>query len=78
MYYRRRHIDQLADRLARRGARLLGPDFSVGDGALDRFIDLPPYHLGEGLMHAEAFHPANQLAHLKIVHDGIPCTCYPA
>jgi hypothetical protein len=76
VYYRRADIERLADSVAARGARLLGPDFTIGAGVLDRYVDVPPFQLGEGLMHAEPFLPALQLAHLKVALDGIPCTCY--
>jgi SAM-dependent methyltransferase len=76
VYYREADIRRLAEHLSGRGARLLGPDFSIGDGVLDRYVDVPPFQLGEGLMHAEPFGAALQLAHLKVALDGIPCTCY--
>ena len=38
-----RHFTELANRLERAGHRVGPLDFDVGDGVVDRYIDLPPY-----------------------------------
>lgn len=39
----RRHFEELADRLEREGHVVAPLDFATGNGALDRFVDVPPY-----------------------------------
>ncbi len=71
----RKHFEQLAERLLHQGHKMLGPDFHVGDGVLDRYIDLPPFFLKENARTAEQWgnvHPA----HLKLAVDRYACTCY--
>lgn len=46
--YQRRHIEALGERLARAGHHLLPVDFAGGEGLLDRFVDLPPFHNPDG------------------------------
>jgi 2-polyprenyl-3-methyl-5-hydroxy-6-metoxy-1,4-benzoquinol methylase len=41
--FERRHIEALGRRLAEAGHRLLPVDFAAGQGALDGFVDLPPF-----------------------------------
>jgi SAM-dependent methyltransferase len=41
--YQRRHIEALAERLMAEGHSVLPIDFDLGDGVLDRFVDLPPF-----------------------------------
>ncbi|MDD2723476.1 MAG: hypothetical protein PHH59_05550 [Methylovulum sp.] len=54
---------------------MLGPDFDVGKGVLDKFIDVPPYALGEGWLSQDQWSDNNQAAHLKLAIDGFACTC---
>jgi cyclopropane fatty-acyl-phospholipid synthase-like methyltransferase len=73
--YLRRHFEQLALRLRANGHELLGPDFSVGDGVLDSFIDLPPYDRtmdGWPLSFSQPDFPA----HLKLSISGYAATCF--
>lgn len=65
--FQKPHFEALAERLARRGHRMLGPDFDAGDGPIDRFIDVPPY-TSTGDWSAGA--------HLKLSVGGHPSTCY--
>ncbi len=74
--FQRKHFEALRDRLARRGHTLLGPDFDVGSGPIDRFIDVPPYSIGQGWLNKETWGSVNQGAHLKLSVGGYPCTCY--
>jgi hypothetical protein len=67
----RRHFEALKTRLEEEGHQLLGPDFDIGSGALDRFIDVPPY--GELLNLARG---TDQASHLKLAIDGFACTCF--
>jgi 2-polyprenyl-3-methyl-5-hydroxy-6-metoxy-1,4-benzoquinol methylase len=72
----KKHFEQLAEKLSGQGHRMLGPDFGVGQGVLDRFIDVPPYAYGEGWYSLEQWGDPNQSAHLKLSVDGFPCTCF--
>ena len=73
--YLRKHFEQLAERLRARGHELLGPDFSVGDGVLDTFIDLPPYG-GETQGWPLAVAQPDFPAHLKLSISGYAATCF--
>jgi 2-polyprenyl-3-methyl-5-hydroxy-6-metoxy-1,4-benzoquinol methylase len=71
----RRHFEELARRLHASGHEMLGPDFSVGDGALDTFIDMPPYGNEKDswpLGHLQTNFPA----HLKLSIAGYAATCF--
>jgi hypothetical protein len=47
----------------------------VGDGAIDRYIDIPPYSWD--LKKPTAwFDSLGQRAHLKLNVDGFACTCF--
>lgn len=70
------HFEELAIRLAKSGHKMLGPDFEVGDGVLDKFIDIPPYSPGEGWLSPEQWTDSNQAGHLKLAVDGFACTCF--
>jgi 2-polyprenyl-3-methyl-5-hydroxy-6-metoxy-1,4-benzoquinol methylase len=72
----RRHFEEMAQRLNRAGHLCFGPSFEIGNGVLDRFIDLPPYALDEGLIRKEQWSEVNQLAHLKLAIEGYACTCF--
>lgn len=52
--FRRRDFEELASRLIEKGHEVMPITFDVGDGKLDRHIDMPPYchdqHLKLGLM----------------------------
>nr|OEJ80217.1 hypothetical protein A5482_06940 [Cyanobacterium sp. IPPAS B-1200] len=73
--FQQKHIEQLANELKTNGYDVAPLDFSVGDGVLDRFIDVPPYAVGEGWLNKESWQDVNQSVHLKLSVDGIPCTC---
>ena len=72
--FRRMDFEALKERLERKGHRLLGPDYFVGKGVLDKFVDLPPFFGDEGFLVSEQW-PATQPAHLKLALDGFPSTC---
>jgi SAM-dependent methyltransferase len=74
--FQREHFEQLADRIAAHGGRMLGPDFDIGSGVLDRYVDVPPYFLEGGLMGTGAFDDVNQAAHLRMLLGGFPITCF--
>jgi SAM-dependent methyltransferase len=70
--FQRKHLEALAEKLRGQGHRVADFDFSLGDGPLDRFIDLPPYHHDLPAAMTEWLgHPA----HLKIAFDGFVATC---
>ncbi len=72
----RRHFEQLADELRRDGHFVAPLDFNVGDGVLDRFIDIPPYLCGEGWMTRDQWESLGPAAHLKLSIGGFACTCF--
>jgi len=72
----RKHFEDLARRVAASGHQFVGPSFDVGSGCLDRFVDMPPYFLGEGTLDSGLWSEANQAAHLKLSIDGYACTCF--
>jgi len=75
--FQRRHFQQLAERLAAKGHVMLGPDFDVGDGVLDGFVDVPPYTWDSGQREVMAWDKrAKPVAHLKLAVDGFPTTCF--
>lgn len=59
--FRRRDFAELALRLAKKGHRLAPLDFNLGDGAIDRYIDVPPYR---------------EQPHLAMMLSGFPTTSY--
>lgn len=70
--FQQKHFEDLAKRLILAGHRVEPISFDIGDGALDRFIDLPPYGDLPGNWHNMDECPA----HLKLSVDGFPSTCY--
>jgi hypothetical protein len=46
--FQRQHLEQLGERLAAAGHRLVPIDYAQGDGVLDRFVDLPPFAEQDG------------------------------
>jgi len=73
VYYKRRHFIDLAERLRKRGYVVPDIDFRLGDGPMDRFIDLPPYahQVSESV---RSLFPDQ--AHLKLANDGFASTCF--
>jgi SAM-dependent methyltransferase len=65
--FQRRHIEGLADRLRAAGHNVAAPDFAAGEGFLDRFVDLPPWH--------SAMYPDPEF-HLKVSLAGYRCTSF--
>jgi 2-polyprenyl-3-methyl-5-hydroxy-6-metoxy-1,4-benzoquinol methylase len=59
--FQRRHFIEIVDRLRSEGHEVASLSFDVGDGPLDRFIDIPPF----------AHSP-----HLKLAIGKFPCTCF--
>ncbi len=74
-----KHFELLADRLRKSDHELLGPDFSVGQGLLDSFIDVLPYanELNGWLINEQTPHMNSQFpAHLKLSVSGYASTCF--
>ncbi|TYQ26253.1 class I SAM-dependent methyltransferase [Pseudanabaena sp. UWO310] len=71
-----RHFKDIYNRLVSEGHKVATLNFDVGSQPLDRFIDLPPYAVGEGWLSKETWGDSNQGAHLKLSVDGYPCTCF--
>ncbi|WGS88445.1 methyltransferase domain-containing protein [Methylomonas sp. UP202] len=74
--FRKKDFLDLSRRLSRSGHLLLEPDFNVGDRVLDKFIDVPPYTIGEGWLSQEQWNDSKQSAHLKLAIDGFASTCF--
>jgi SAM-dependent methyltransferase len=67
--FQRRHMEGIAERLASQGHHVAELDFTVGDGVLDRFVDLPPFDLD---VHRRALPPF----HLTASVWGFRCTSF--
>jgi hypothetical protein len=74
--FTRDHFLTLKERVEKNGHELIGPNFNVGNGVLDRFVDLPPYSLGEGWLSREQWSNSESNGHLKLAIDGFPSTCF--
>ena len=80
----RKHFEDLAEQLANKGHELIGPDFDIGNGILDRFIDLPPYQGDTDSLFGRGFsvNPLDSMngnkgpIQLKLNIDGFPSTCF--
>lgn len=66
--FQRRHLDRLAARLAAAGHSMLPLDTTPGEGAFDRFVDLPPYPADASPLGAP------DAPHLRLSLDGYPIT----
>ena len=71
--FQRRHMEALAARLTEQGHDVAPLDFALGDGPLDRFIDLPPFHHDLSPALAEWL---GAPLHLKVAVDGFAATCF--
>ncbi|MBO1064033.1 class I SAM-dependent methyltransferase [Dolichospermum flos-aquae UHCC 0037] len=74
--FQNRHFEEIAKRLKNQGYQVAELDFNVGNKPLDRFIDIPPYSVGEGWLSKDTWNDINQGGHLKLTVDGYPCTCF--
>jgi SAM-dependent methyltransferase len=70
--FQRRHFEEVAQRLEKKGCRVLPLDFNVGAGALDRFIDVPPFEMPT----EELKDWSRDVMHIKVSLDGFPCTSF--
>lgn len=74
--FRRSDIQAAAEALELRGQSVARPNFDLGDQALDRFIDLPPFS-AEGSQALQAqWSDLAQRVHLKASIDGFATTSY--
>lgn len=72
--FQRRHFEEIADRLRAKGHEVAPLDFDIGDGPMDRFIDIPPYiHDWSPELVARWGRDSN---HLKLSIDGFASTCF--
>ena len=73
VFFQRKHMEALAERLGAAGHRVAALDFHLGDKPLDHFIDVPPWgnyakgHLSDWL---------GQPCHLKVAADGFVVSCF--
>ncbi|MBN8966457.1 MAG: methyltransferase domain-containing protein, partial [Rhizobiales bacterium] len=74
--FQRRHFEQIADRLRAQGHWVAPLDFDFGDGPIDNFIDVPPYDWDRLFAHGQLRAQKENPAHLKLVVDGFPVTCF--
>lgn len=70
--FQRRHFEEMAERLARKGCKVLPLDFNVGTKPLDRFIDVPPFDIPG----ANIKDWSRDTMHIKVSIDGFPCTSF--
>jgi SAM-dependent methyltransferase len=70
--FQRRHFEEMARRLERKGCRVLPLDFNVGTGPLDRFIDVPPFEMASD----DLKDWSHDVMHIKVSLDGFPCTSF--
>jgi 2-polyprenyl-3-methyl-5-hydroxy-6-metoxy-1,4-benzoquinol methylase len=70
--FQRQHFEALAARLAAAGHTVAPLDFTLGEGPMDRFIDVPPWAHD---LPANLADWLGQPYHLKLSVDGFPCTC---
>jgi hypothetical protein len=66
----------VAERLKSKKHEVAPLDFDVGQGILDRFVDMPPYSWDQGWINASNWKNEDQAGHLKLVVDGFPTTCF--
>ena len=70
--FQRKHMERITARLRAQGHKVAPFDYSLGDGPLDRFVDLPPFvqdlpdHINSWL---------GPPMHLKLAMDGLVVTC---
>lgn len=86
--FRRSDFEELAERLLARGCKIKSISFDVGDKPIDRYIDIPPYHLHEAVRMPvfetlQALYPdqlrrafASPPSHLKLMVEQFPTTCF--
>jgi SAM-dependent methyltransferase len=67
--FQKKHMQDIEQRLAAQGHHVVALEFDVGDGLLDRFIDLPPWH-------TDVVRLATPFAHLRLSVDGFACTSF--
>jgi SAM-dependent methyltransferase len=65
--FQRRHIEALAERLARNGHTLEAVDYDAGSGVLDGFVDLPPFGAASHMRHPSS-------PHLRVSVEGFAAT----
>ena len=73
VFPQRKHFQDLADRLRAKGYDVPLVDFDIGNGPLDRFIDIPPFAF-QVAESKRALWVAED--HLKLAVDGVASTCY--
>jgi 2-polyprenyl-3-methyl-5-hydroxy-6-metoxy-1,4-benzoquinol methylase len=70
--FQRKHMERITARLRAQGHKVAPFDYSLGDGPLDRFVDLPPFvqdlpeHINKWL---------GDPVHIKLAMDGLVVTC---
>jgi hypothetical protein len=70
--FQRRHMEKIRQRLEAAGHRVAPFDFTLGDGPLDKFVDLPPWSHD---LPPEMNEWLGEPSHLKLGFDGIVATC---
>ena len=73
VFYKKRHLSEIAERLKAKGHHVAPLDFDVGRKPMDRFIDLPPYSDWAEVAWQSW---AGGQAHLKLEWDGFIVTCF--
>ncbi len=72
--FQRKHFEEMARRLEAKGCDVAPLCFDVGDGALDKFIDVAPYAHDWRFDQGGAWRDGAN--HIKLTADGFPVTCF--
>ncbi len=67
----RKHFELLARNIKNNGNELIGPDFDIGNGFLDGYIDVPPYQTYDNIDMKVGYSPQ-----LKLAVRGFFITCF--
>jgi cyclopropane fatty-acyl-phospholipid synthase-like methyltransferase len=70
--FQKHHMESLVTRLEQHGHHVVPFEFDLGDGPLDRFVDVPPHHHD---LPPELRQWLGDPLHLKLANDGIVVTC---
>ena len=71
--FQRRHIEEIASRLAAQGHYVAPLNFDLGGQPMDRFVDLPPWHADLPQAIQDWMGPPH---HLKLSFEGFVTTCF--
>lgn len=73
--FKREHIEQLSENILKLGGKVIGSNFSYGNGIFDIYIDNPPY-FHQKIEGINMQYPPYDVPHIKLNIDGFPATCF--